>query len=115
MSIELYYNFLFLVFGWVLFDTNTLTDAFNYFKAMFGGTGIVGDSTALYLLMSNIVIFALCIFASTDWFTKITDKLKEKKNTIYRWAMPVVQIAVLVICTSYLVDATYNPFLYFRF
>ena len=114
-AVSTLYTFVLVIFGWVLFDTNTLTDAFNYFKAMFGGTGIAGDSTAMYLLMGNIVIFIACAFASTDWFTKFTDKLKEKKEDVYRWTLPVVQLAVLLISTSYLVDATYNPFLYFRF
>lgn len=109
------YTFVLVVFGWVLFDTNTLTDAWNYFKAMFGATGIAADTTAQYLFASNIVVFVVCIFASTDWFTKLVDKFKEKKEIIYKYAAPVVQLGVLVICTAYLVDATYNPFLYFRF
>ena len=109
------YTFVLVVFGWVLFDTNTLTDAWNYFKAMFGATGIAADTTAQYLFASNIVVFAVCIFASTDCFTKLIDKLREKKEYIYKYAAPIVQLGVLVICTAYLVDATYNPFLYFRF
>lgn len=109
------YTFVLVVFGWVLFDTNTLTDAWNYFKAMFGATGIAADTTSQYLFASNVVIFAVCIFASTDYFTKIVDKIKEKKEVVYKYAAPVIQLGVLVICTAYLVDATYNPFLYFRF
>lgn len=109
------YTFILVIFGWVLFDTNTLTDAWNFFKAMFGNTGVLFDSTSAYLFMGNIAIFVLCIFASTDWFTRITDKLKEKKELIYNAALPVAQLTVLLVCTSYLVDATYNPFLYFRF
>lgn len=109
------YTFILVVFGWVLFDTNTLTDAGMFFKAMFGGNGVAVDNTALYLLVSNIVIFAVCIFASTDYFTVLTNKIGEKKAAVIKYAAPVAQICLLFICTAYLVDATYNPFLYFRF
>lgn len=109
------YTFILVVFGWVLFDTNTLTDAGMFFKAMFGGNGVAVDNTALYLLVSNIVIFAVCIFASTDYFTVLINKIGEKKAAVIKYAAPVAQICLLFICTAYLVDATYNPFLYFRF
>ncbi len=108
------YTFLIVVFGWVLFDTNTLSEAGQFFKAMFGGNGL-GDSTAAYFAASNIVIFLLCIFASTDLFGKFTAAFKKKKGRLYAGVTPVVTAAVLLLCTSYLVDATYNPFLYFRF
>ena len=114
-AISTLYTFVLVIFGWVLFETNTLADAWNYFKAMFGGTGIAVDSTALYILVSNIVIYAVCIFASTTCFTTLTDKLADKKPVLMKSILPVVQLAVMVICTAYLVDATYNPFLYFRF
>ena len=109
------YTFLLAVFGWVLFDTNTLTDAFRYFGAMFGATGVLTDTTATYMFTTNIVIFALCIFASTDWFMTLVNYVKKKKEKLVTYATPVLIIAMLLLCTSYLVDATYNPFLYFRF
>lgn len=114
-AISTLYTFLMVIFGWVLFDTNTITDAWIYFKAMFGATGTIGDNTALYLLASNIVIYVVCIFASTDIFTKITDKLSKEKTLYYRIAALSAQIAVLICCTAFLVDASYNPFLYTRF
>lgn len=109
------YTFILVVFGWVLFDTNTLGDAWSLFKAMFGGNGVWGDTTALYLAVTNVVIFAVCIFASTNCFNMLRDKLYEKRPALIRIGTPVVQTLVLVICTSYLVGSTYNPFLYFRF
>ncbi|MGN1305190.1 MAG: MBOAT family O-acyltransferase [Oscillospiraceae bacterium] len=109
------YTFILVVLGWVLFDTNTLADAGHYIAAMFGANGILGDSTALYLLASNAVVFVLCIFASTDIFSKFTDKLQEQKPVQLKIAAIAAQLFILVNCTAYLVDASYNPFLYFRF
>lgn len=112
--VSMLYTFLIVVFGWVLFDTNTLSDAWWFFKAMFGANGL-GDGTAAYFIASNIVIFLLCIFASTDLFGKFTEFFQKKKRKLYAGVTPAVTAAVLLLCTSYLVDATYNPFLYFRF
>lgn len=113
--LSMLYTFVMVVFGWVLFDTNTLGDAWTFLTAMFGGNGRFADSTSAYLIVSNIVIFAVCIFASTDSFTVITDKLGKSRRKLMDIIRPLAQLAVLIICTAYLVDATYNPFLYFRF
>lgn len=113
-AVSMIYTFLIVVFGWVLFDTNTLSDAWRFFKAMFGANGL-GDGTAAYFIASNIVIFLLCIFASTDLFGKFTEFFQKKKRKLYACVTPAVTAVVLLLCTSYLVDATYNPFLYFRF
>ncbi len=75
------YTFLIVVFGWVLFDTNTLSDAGQFFKAMFGGN-VLGDSTAAYYMASNIVIFLLCIFASTDLRKAHSGFQKEKRQAL---------------------------------
>ncbi len=109
------YTFLIVVFGWVLFDTNTLSDAWRFIAAMFGANGSLGDGTASYLFVSNIVIFILCAFASTNLFGKFTDFFKKKKRKLFAYITPAAVACVLLLCTSYLVDATYNPFLYFRF
>lgn len=114
-GISMLYTFVMVIFGWVLFDTNTLSDAWSYIGAMFGANGVLGDSTALYLFASNVVIFVVCIFASTDIFTKLTDKLSNTKPVTLKSAAIIAQLLVLINCTAYLVDATYNPFLYFRF
>lgn len=114
-GLSMLYTFVMVIFGWVLFDTNTLSDAWSFIGAMFGANGILGDSTALYLLASNAVIFSACIFASTDIFTKLTDKLSNTKPVALKSVAIIAQLFVLINCTAYLVDASYNPFLYFRF
>ena len=109
------YTFLLVVFGWVLFDTDTLGGAMRFIKAMFGGNGAFFDSTASYMLFTNIVIFVVCIFASTDRFDKAVRVIRRKQEVLVDFVTPIVLAATLLLCTVYLVDATYNPFLYFRF
>lgn len=110
------YTFLMVVIGWVFFDTDNMSKAFSYLKAMFGG-GKLFDSFAVYQLSSYFVIFIMCIFASTDLWRKFTARLSEIKNmkNAYYYVTSAVQIVLLLLCTCYIVDGSYNPFLYFRF
>lgn len=114
-AVSTLYTFLLVVFGWALFDTDTLGGAWNFVKAMFGAGGALFDSTASYMLFTNIVIFLLCIFASTDRFGRAVKAVGRKREKLVACATPAVIAVTLLMCTSYLVDAAYNPFLYFRF
>ena len=109
------YTMLLVVLGWVLFVTPDLPTAFSYMGTMFGSTGILADSRALYLLLNYGVMLILGIFASTDAWKIIVEKANEKMPVAVNWITPVVKMAVFVLCIAYLADATYNPFLYFNF
>ncbi len=110
------YTFILVVIGWVFFDIDGLTPAFNYLKVMFGSSGTLIDDTAKYLFISNIFVFLICIIASSQIVKKIYEKACTSKYSIaIQYAMPVVQLGLMIICTAFLVNATYNPFLYFRF
>lgn len=111
------YTFIMVVFGWVFFDTATMSDAVKYIGAMFGAGGTFIDSFAKYQMASYGIMFVLCIVGSTELFDKCVVWLREKPQT-KKWfymATPIIQGLIMLFCTSYLVDATYNPFLYFRF
>ncbi len=111
------YTFILVVFGWVFFDIEGFGNACNYVGAMFGAGGSFIDSYAKYQLGSYFIIFMFCIIASTDWVSKFITGIRKNPKTskFYMTAAPVVQAVLMLISTAYLVDATYNPFLYFRF
>ena len=108
------YTFVLVVFGWVLFEMDTLGDAGRYLKAMFGGAGFA-DSRTIYLLSSYFLLFLICIFASGSWGKKIYNRFANRWPKGTQVMLPVSVVLLMVVCTAYLVDATYNPFLYFRF
>ncbi len=108
------YTFVLVVFGWVLFEMDTLGDAGRYLKAMFGGAGFA-DSRTIYLLSSYFLLFLICIFASGSWGKKIYNRVANRWPKGTQVILPVSVVLLMVVCTAYLVDATYNPFLYFRF
>ncbi len=105
------YTLIAVAFGWVLFACNNLGDVILYFKAMFGfNNSGFADGAFLYNLKSNIVILALSVVFSVPYLTQKT-KMLIKTNK----AKAICTVILFVICTAYLTDATYNPFLYFRF
>ncbi len=115
--LSIFYTFFIVVIGWVLFDTANLSSAGEFYKAMFGGNGKLFDSIAFYELKNYALIFLLCIIGSGNFMKNLYDKLKRSfsMSKVISNVMPLVQTAMMLICTAFLVDASYNPFLYFRF
>lgn len=108
------YTFVLMVFSWVLFEMETLGDVGRYLQAMFGGAGFA-DSRSIYLLRSYFLLFLLCIFASGSWGKKVYSQFSNRWPARAQALLPVSVILLMAVCTAYLVNATYNPFLYFRF
>lgn len=110
--VQMVYTFFFVLIGWVLFATDSLAGAWGYLKALFGfsGAGVLG-ATFLYDLMANKVLFVASVLACLPYPAKLGRKFLAKSPS---YAILPVAVALLL-CTAYLVDSAYNPFLYFRF
>ncbi|MBP0956670.1 MAG: MBOAT family protein, partial [Oscillospiraceae bacterium] len=109
------YTFLAAVFGWVLFDTDTLSDAGRFIAAMFGAGGAAVDGYFKYTLVSNCFLLVMCILISGGIGSRIAEYAGEKSRSFKAISTTVLVTGGLLLCTAYLVDASYNPFLYFRF
>lgn len=110
------YTLIIVIIGWVIFDTTTLSDAGNYLKIMFGfSNNIFIDNLSKYILTNNFIILLLGLICSTKLIKICTNKIKSalKENDIFLIAT--INLLILIISTAYLVGASYNPFLYFRF
>ncbi len=107
------YTIVFIILGWILFAYEDMTLGWMHLKAMIGFnvTSIAG--TGIYYLYTNIILFIVLIIGSTPIPKKLAGFLKEKK--IYPIIEIVFVVLIWVVSIAYLVDATYNPFLYFRF
>lgn len=107
------YTIVIVMAGWVIFQLDTLGEVGAYLGAMFGfGRGGFIAGTDLYYLGSYAVTLVIAVFFCTPAGKLLFAKLPEKVRSV---AAPALIILVLIICTAYLVDSTYNPFLYFRF
>ena len=116
--IQRIYTMFFVVIGWIIFKCEDMAYGISYLKAMFGGFGQgLWNNETLYLLGNYAVLFVLAILGSTMLPKKAAGVvLGGRKRT---WAENVIYIAfyavIFFVSVAYLVDATYNPFLYFRF
>lgn len=103
-----------VVISFVLFNASSFTEAWNDIKVMFGFTSLpLISADTIYHLKSYAVILIVAFFAATPIFKKLGEKIEEKKITAI--IEPTVLAAVLIMSTAYLVDGSFNPFLYFRF
>ena len=109
------YTMLLVMFGWVLFASPDLAAAGAYFAAMFGSSGTAFDDTTVYLLLNYGIVLVLGIFGATDAWKIIVQGLEKRLPALVHGLVPVCVTGIFVLCTAYLVDATYNPFLYFNF
>ena len=108
------YTMFLVIIGWVFFEFTNVKDAFTYIRAMFGAntTGWY-DSLSLYLLGTNKTFLILAFICSTP-IIGVFIKLF-KRNRIGKIITIIFYILIVIIATAYLVGASYNPFLYFKF
>lgn len=103
-----------VVISFVIFNANSMGEAFSYIGAMFGaGEYPLVSREALYYLRSYAVVFVLALFGATPLPKKIFSS--EKCRKLVMFAEPVALVVLMLVMTAYLVDGSFNPFLYFRF
>lgn len=108
---HLYAIFLVLI-GWVLFAIVDFNGIINYLQMMFGSVSFVNEAFFFYL-RNNIFLIIVCMIASTPIIlTKFNPFNWNKKLSVLN---PVIVLVIMVICVAFICDASYNPFLYFRF
>ncbi|MGI5887891.1 MAG: MBOAT family O-acyltransferase [Oscillospiraceae bacterium] len=105
------YSIFFIVFGWSLFAITDMSVLGAFISLLFSfkgaGEGITGG---IYYLRNYAVVLILGCYFSTAFSKNLWGKLRNSKAV-----RTIIPILLIVLCTAYLVDSTYNPFLYFRF
>ena len=105
------YTMVIVLIGWGLFAIEDMGQLGGYLATCFGAGRFI-DAATLYQLRSYLPMLVILVFASTPLASKLYRRLGENTQAVVR---PVLVLASLVLCTASLVDASYNPFLYFRF
>lgn len=110
------YTMFFVMTGWVFFFSGSMGKAFSYLGAMFGmnGAGFI-DATARYYLKSNFWILLFASICATPVIYRGFRSFAFSKGKYKVGISVLVYGGILILSTAYLVNATYNPFLYFRF
>ncbi len=108
------YVLVLVLISFVLFNADSFTMALTDLKLMFGlgGLPFISEDT-LYNLSSYGVLLALAVPGATPLVKKLAEKLKGRG---FSYVLEAIFTAViLILSTAYLVDGSFNPFLYFRF
>ena len=105
------YVLLIVMLSFILFNAASLTQAAQDVAGLFAGLPLV-TRESVYYLRSYGIVFAVSILGATPLVKKLAMRIPEKVTAVLE---PIVLIALLLTCTAYLVDGSFNPFLYFRF
>ena len=103
-----------VMLGFVLFNATDIHQAISDIRGLFGLNGVpLVTAETLYYLRSYGVLFILGFVGATPLVKNLAIRLE--KTTAGAVLEPILTIAALLVCTAYLVDGSFSPFLYFRF
>ena len=102
----------------IIFNAENMSVALTNIKGLFGMNGevFINDYT-LHYFKSYLPLLIIAFLGATPFIKILIDKLRKNKyaNNIINILEPILIVMILVVVTSYLIDNSYNPFLYFRF
>lgn len=117
-----------ILISFLIFHNDRLSDAMADIQALFAqGSHIAQNADSvdravyMYVMRNRIVILCIGLIGSTPlplWvWTKLQQKLQGYKigEAIAHVLTGLMVLCVMVLCTAYLIDGSFNPFLYFRF
>lgn len=105
------YVLFFVVISFVIFNAVSLSEAIDYIGGMLGlGNYPLISAEAVFYIKDYLFVLVLGLIGATPIPKRLALKLKATQ-----WLEPIALVALLAISTAYLVDGSFNPFLYFRF
>ncbi|MFA5629286.1 MAG: MBOAT family O-acyltransferase [Dehalococcoidales bacterium] len=107
-----------VIIGFVIFNADGMGEALINLKGMFGLLNVpFANTETIYYLKSYGFVFILAAIAATPLFKKIAEKLKSYTfgEKTLSFSKPVIMVVLLLMCTGFLIDGSFNPFIYFRF
>ena len=108
------YTMLLVILSFVLFNANGLSGALTDIRHLFGGLPL-SSAEALYQLRNYAVLLIAAIIGATPLVKRGAQWLHDRCPKLMIVVEPVILAALLLVVTGYLVDGSFNPFLYFRF
>ena len=106
---------LIFVFSLVFFRADDLPASMVYFAALFGANGGLEALTGFYFRENLVFLIAGALFAVpfAPWLRARAEK--SRLAPVWSVGLSVGLLALLVVCSSFLIKQTYNPFIYFQF
>ena len=113
---HLYLLFIILL-SFILFSADTIPQAMQRIGGLFGAgkLPVISVQSVYYLRSYGLLLIFAAIAATPLPVTAFNRFMKTKAGSILNWVMPIVLVGLFLLATAFLVDGSYNPFLYFRF
>ncbi len=112
------FTLLCILIGWIIFRSNTLGYSVNYIRCLFGlNNNPLSNNISMFLVIDNFIFLLIAIILCTP----LTIKLKKIINTyvitnkLISFVQPIYYIVLFIISISYILNSSYNPFIYFNF
>ena len=111
------YTLFIIMISFIIFSGSNINESFNNIVGLFNFSNPFINKFTIHYLKDYGLVLIIAIFLSPPILKNTIIKLKENKkiNNIINILDIIVLLILLVIVTSYLIDSSYNPFLYFRF
>ncbi len=110
------YALFFILIGWLIFVFEDSAAGLSYLCTMLGiGGAGVANGVDLYELMRNATFLVICIIACLPAPKRAFYRALERRPRPVGALANTASLAALVLCVAYLVNSSYNPFLYLRF
>lgn len=108
------YTIFFVILGWVIFRSESISLAFEYIKLMFGfNNNLFIDGNFIGWFSQNLILLTIGFVLSTPLF-KLLSKRTESNNLV-AWIKSIASIVLFLLSIASLVSNSYNPFIYFNF
>lgn len=119
------YSLLLVGFGWILFSYSDMHEGFSCFRSLFGiGVDSFCTPTVGYTFIRSLPLLLFAAIGCTPFPKKLYNylcghapetKISSEYQNVFRCLTAIGCIVVMLLCTAYLVDSTFSPFLYFNF
>lgn len=111
------YTSIIVIISFLIFNTETIPSIIESLGNMFFLNNLSLTSLeTTYYLRSNLILIIISLIGATPLLKNILTKISNTKyKTILNILEPITYIVLLTITTAFLIDASFNPFLYFRF
>ena len=108
------YTLIIVMISFIVFNNQKLSETIKCLEGLIGiNTSSIISDESIYYLKSYFVVLLIGIIGATPAVKMICSKIKPKgiKNLLE----PIFLLFIFIISTSYIIDDSFNPFLYFRF
>ena len=108
----------FIIISFVIFNNENIKDLWSSLYNMFNFRGLdLYNDFSTYYLKSYTVLLIVSVIGATPILKNIIQKVNKNVTgqKVISTINPILNIVLLVVVTAYLIDGSFNPFLYFRF